>query len=85
VSEVLGMESDVITLQDVFIAKPPDEDALVGAQTTRGLGPLGCTGLKPHFLEKMAAHGVVLPPNFFQQEDGSYRPSFQAASFGGFS
>jgi pilus assembly protein CpaF len=84
VTEVLRMESDVITLQDIFIAKPPDEETAV-AGATRLLSGLACTGLKPHFLEKMAAHGVVLPPNFFQQEDGSYRPSFQAASFGGFS
>ena len=27
VTEVLRMESDVITLQDIFIAKPPDEEA----------------------------------------------------------
>jgi len=31
----------------------------------------------------MAANGVALPPNFFQQDDDSLRPSFQAASFGG--
>ena len=84
VTEVLRMESDVITLQDIFIAKPPDEENAV-AGATRLLSALACTGLKPHFLEKMAAHGVVLPPNFFQQEDGSQRPTFQAASFGGFS
>jgi pilus assembly protein CpaF len=84
VTEVLRMESDVITLQDIFVAKPPDEENAV-AGTTRLLSPLSCTGLKPHFLEKMAAHGVALPPNFFQQEDSAYRPSFQAASFGGFS
>jgi pilus assembly protein CpaF len=81
VSEVLGMESDVITLQDIFVAKPPDED---GAQQQRGrlLLPMTCTGLKPHFLEKMAANGVVLPPNFFEQ-DSPYRPVFAATSFGG--
>jgi pilus assembly protein CpaF len=84
VTEVLRMESDVITLQDVFIAKPPDEENAV-AGATRLLSPLACTGLKPHFLEKIAANGVALPPNFFQLEDNAYRPSFQAASFGGFS
>ena len=31
--------------------------------------PLACTGLKPHFLEKMAANGVVLPPTFFRTDD----------------
>jgi pilus assembly protein CpaF len=83
VTEVLRMESDVITLQDIFLARPPDEES-AAAQVTRLLSPLSCTGLKPHFLEKMAANGVSLPPTFFQQEDPNFRPSFTAASFGGF-
>jgi pilus assembly protein CpaF len=82
VTEVLRMESDVITLQDIFLARPPDEDS--ASQITRLLSPLACTGLKPHFLEKMAANGVTLPATFFQQEDPSFRPSFTAASYGGF-
>jgi pilus assembly protein CpaF len=83
ITEVLRMESDLITLQDVFIAKPPDEDS--GAQgATRLMSPLKCTGLKPHFLEKMAANGVSLPPAFFQQDsDDQVRSTFQAASFTG--
>jgi pilus assembly protein CpaF len=83
VTEVLRMESDVITLQDIFLARPPDEET-VSAQITRLLSPLSCTGLKPHFLEKMAANGVTLPATFFQQEDPNFRPSFTAASYGGF-
>jgi pilus assembly protein CpaF len=83
VTEVLRMESDVITLQDIFLARPPDEEAAT-AQVTRLLSPLSCTGLKPHFLEKMAANGVALPATFFQQEDPTFRPSFTAASYGGF-
>jgi len=83
VTEVLRMESDVITLQDIFLARPPDEEA-ASAQITRLLSPLSCTGLKPHFLEKMAANGVTLPATFFQQEDPNFRPSFTAASYGGF-
>jgi pilus assembly protein CpaF len=82
VTEVLRMESDVITLQDIFMARPPDEES--ASQITRLLSPLACTGLKPHFLEKMAANGVTLPATFFQQEDPSFRPSFTAASYGGF-
>jgi pilus assembly protein CpaF len=83
ITEVLGMESDVITLQDVFIAKPPDEEAVAAAGGSRLLTPLMCSGLKPHFLEKLAANGVVLPPTFFQQEETVFRPSFTAASYGG--
>jgi pilus assembly protein CpaF len=84
VTEVLRMESDVITLQDIFLAKPPDEDAFAATTMPVGktlLSPLACTGLKPHFLEKMAANGVTLPPTFFELESDAYRPSFAAASY----
>jgi pilus assembly protein CpaF len=81
VTEVLRMESDVITLQDIFIAKPPDEDSPSAGRTLSLLSPLACTGLKPHFLEKMAASGVSLPATFFEREDAVVRPTF-AAGYG---
>jgi pilus assembly protein CpaF len=84
ITEVLRMESDVITLQDIFVAKPPDEETSSMARSSRLLTPLMCSGLKPHFLEKMSANGVTLPPAFFEQDDGSLRPAFAAASYGGF-
>jgi len=82
VSEVLGMESDVITLQDVFVAKAPDEEqaSSIGSKL---LGALQCTGLKPHFLEKMATNGVVLPPHFFNEELVGYVGNTNA-SYGSF-
>jgi pilus assembly protein CpaF len=65
VTEVLRMESDVITLQDVFAARPPREtDEPAGPVAL--LRPLEYTGLKPQFLEKMAANGVQLPVDFFR-------------------
>jgi pilus assembly protein CpaF len=79
VTEVLRMESDVVTLQDIFVAKPPDEESpahLRGKLIT----PLQCTGLKPHFLEKLAANGVVLPPNFFENDESDFR-SLAAQSY----
>ena len=82
ITEVLRMESDVITLQDIFVAKPPDEDSWRRGDPAPL--PAQVHGLKPHFLEKMAANGVTLPPNFFQQDSGRPgRTTFQAASFGG--
>jgi pilus assembly protein CpaF len=84
VTEVLRMESDIITLQDIFLAKPPDEDSIQGPATRGLLAPLACSGLKPHFLEKMAANGVTLPVDFFEHETDLYRPAFAAASFGSF-
>ncbi|MGB2952387.1 MAG: CpaF family protein [Gaiellaceae bacterium] len=85
ISEVLGMESDVITLQDVFIAKMPDEDqaSSSGNRGTKLLGQLECTGLKPHFLEKMATNGVVLPPSFFSDNGSGFRGGFVTSSSGG--
>jgi pilus assembly protein CpaF len=82
ITEVLRMESDVITLQDLFLAQPPDEDTTQTGRTSRLLSPLGCTGLKPHFLEKMAANGVLLPATFFSRTAPGGRPSFSAAPYG---
>jgi len=83
ITEVLRMESDVITLQDVFVAKPPEEDESGAGKPVQLLNPLECTGLKPHFLEKMAANGVTLPPTFFGNTS-TFRPNYAAASYGGF-
>jgi pilus assembly protein CpaF len=69
VTEVLRMESDVITLQDIFIAKPPTEESEASHGAIRLLSPLSCSGLKPNFLDKMAANGVMLQPSFFTKED----------------
>jgi pilus assembly protein CpaF len=83
ITEVLRMESDVVTLQDIFVAKPPDEDS---PAHMRGklLTPLQCSGLKPHFLEKMAANGVVLPTNFFEHDESEYRWNLAAQSYRNF-
>jgi pilus assembly protein CpaF len=82
ITEVLRMESDVITLQDLFVASPPDEGAAV-SRGTRLLLPLACTGLKPHFLEKLAGNGVVLPPSFFRPEASQGRNAFAVGHGGG--
>ena len=55
VTEVLRMESEVITLNDLFVAR-------VAGPAAEGssLGQLEYVGLQPHFLDKLAARGVVL-------------------------
>jgi pilus assembly protein CpaF len=83
ITEVLRMESDVITLQDIYLAKPPDEDGADAGKPVRLLSPLEGTGLKPHFLEKMAANGVILPPAFFG-ETSRQAPNFASVGYGGF-
>ena len=83
ITEVLGMEADVVTMQDIFVASPPTEEEGYGG-AHRLLSPLRATGLKPHFLDKLAANNVVLPPTFFSGDDpDQLRASFAAVGFGG--
>ncbi len=44
ITEVLRMESEVITLQDIFLAKPPEEDTPAAGRTLTLLTPLGLHG-----------------------------------------
>jgi pilus assembly protein CpaF len=81
ISEVVGMESDVITLQDIFLAASPGEER--AAESRRLLSPLRATGLKPHFLDKLATNNVVLAPSFFGVEDDDVRAAFSVAAYGG--
>ena len=80
ITEVLRMESDVITMQDLFVARMP-EDESGDLRGSKLLQPLSCSGLKPHFLEKLAVSGVMLPPAFFELEAPGLRPALA----GGFS
>ncbi len=58
VTEVLRMESDVVTLQDLFVARP--------SQTAGSLlEPIRPTGIRPHFVDKLKAAGVTLSPELF--------------------
>jgi pilus assembly protein CpaF len=69
ITEVLRMEADVITLQEIFQAKPADEESASFGGRVRLLSPLQCTGLKPQFLDKLAANGVALQSSFFVNAD----------------
>jgi pilus assembly protein CpaF len=57
VTEIAGMEGDVITLQDVFTARVPEGGA---AGTAELMAPLEPTSLRPSFLPKLKANGVDL-------------------------
>jgi pilus assembly protein CpaF len=61
VTEVVGMESDVVTLQDLFLY-----DYTAGRdEHGRPLEALRATGLRPAFLEKLAVGGVHIDPSVF--------------------
>jgi len=64
VTEVVGMEGDVITLQDLFLF---DHDAGID-EHGRNRGTLKSTGLRPKFLDKLHAAGVQVDPTTFAFE-----------------
>jgi pilus assembly protein CpaF len=65
VTEVVGMEGDVITLQDIFAF-----DFKAGQdEHGRFRGALRSTGLRPKFLDRLADAGVTLPLGIFLFED----------------
>jgi hypothetical protein len=68
VTEVLRMESDVVTLQDIFLARPIETESEARSTGNRLLGPLTATGIKPECIDKLSSNGVNLPASFFQVE-----------------
>jgi len=66
ITEVQGMEGDVITLQDVFLF---DFGAGVDEQG-RFRGQLKATGVRPKFAEKLADQGIRLGPEVFAPDGG---------------
>jgi pilus assembly protein CpaF len=66
VTEVLGLEGDVIALQDLFSAHADVEDDQK-AGPVRLLSPLTPSGLQPHFLAKLAANDVHLPHHLISE------------------
>jgi pilus assembly protein CpaF len=65
VTEVAGLEGDVVTLQDLFVARSAEDDIGVVRRQSL-LGPLRSTGLMPGFLSKLTTNGVDLPTNVFE-------------------
>ncbi|RLD94993.1 MAG: CpaF family protein [Bacteroidetes bacterium] len=64
ITEVIGMEGDVITMQDIFrFEQTAIEDGKV-------LGELVPTGLRPKYMDKIEAHGIHLPPSIFSKRGG---------------
>ena len=64
ISEVERMEGDVITLQDIFVF---DGSAGFDAEG-RALGRLRATGLRPKFMDKLAAANVTVDPLLFHTD-----------------
>ena len=77
VTEVQGMESDVITLQELFkfqINEVSRDGTIVG-----GLRP---TGLRPNFLRKFEKRGVSLPLGIFQARESDFGAAAAVGTMG---
>jgi pilus assembly protein CpaF len=61
ITEVVGMEGDVITLQDIFVY---DTDGVDGSGKLKG--HFRATGIRPQFSEKLKNNGIGLRDDWFQ-------------------
>lgn len=59
ITEVSGMEGDVITTTDIFVFEQ------TGIENGKIVGRLRPTGLRPKFMDKIEAAGIHLPPTIF--------------------
>ncbi|RNF32354.1 pilus assembly protein CpaF [Massilia aurea] len=61
ISEVTGMEGEVITMQEIFAFRQTgvaDDGAVIGQSSA--------TGVRPHFAERLRTFGVNLAPHIFE-------------------
>jgi pilus assembly protein CpaF len=74
ISEVTGMEGDVITMQDLFGFKQTGVD-----ENHAALGHFYCSGIRAHCLDQLSSAGIHLPVELFERrilaEVGSSKPT----------
>ncbi len=61
VSEITGMEGDVITMQEIFCF-----EKLGVTQDGKVIGRFRATGVRPKVCERLKASGIHLPPDMFE-------------------
>jgi len=60
-AEIVGMEGEVITMQDIFVYRKRGVK-----ENGQVLGDFVPTGIRPKFAERLAVTGIKLPPNMFE-------------------
>lgn len=60
IQEIVGMEGDLITLQELFVFQQTGLD-----ENRKVKGRFKATGVRPKFAERLEAKGIVLPPTLF--------------------
>ena len=59
ISEIQGMEGDIITMSEIFRFEQTN------IENGKVIGRLRPTGLRPKFMYKLQEHGIMLPPSVF--------------------
>ena len=62
ISEITGMEGDIITMQEIFMYERTGVD-----KQGQVIGRFRPTGVRPRFAEKLKACGMQLPRVFFEE------------------
>src|SRR5712671_4023804 len=61
ITEVVGMEQDIITLQDIFLFEKTGI-----TESGKVVGRFRATGIRPKFYDRLKQSGIVLPTQMFQ-------------------
>jgi len=61
ITEVVGMEQDIITLQDIFLFEKTGI-----SESGKVVGRFRATGIRPKFYGRLQTCGITLPPQLFQ-------------------
>jgi pilus assembly protein CpaF len=61
ISEITGVEGDIISMQEIFTFRKTGL-----AENGTVLGEFVATGIRPRLSERLAASGVNLPPSMFE-------------------
>jgi pilus assembly protein CpaF len=61
ITEMVGLEGDQVTMQDIFIFEKTGV-----AENGKVLGKFKATGVRPRFYEKLRSSGITLPASLFQ-------------------
>ncbi len=74
ISEVQGLQGDVVTQQEVFryVEKGFDKNRKI-------IGQFQATGLIPKFIEKFEKRGLIIPKSLFSNESTAAQPAVTAA------
>src|SRR5881296_3950038 len=60
-TEITGMEEDIVSMQDIFVFEKQGISA-----EGRVLGAFSATGIRPKFADKLKASGISVPASYFE-------------------